>query len=512
MSELTDDNRELAPLNIIRNETAVSRYPLHKLSKGTENFTIEITRMNELGEVSFKWDVSYNNKYGQPGPLAYKIDTLVINRRIEEAERPVPKNIRLGSLREIASELGLGGDTSLVKKALYQNASAFITAKIRYVTKEKRERTAEFGKTRYGVLFAGEELADGTTADAVYIELNDWYRDIINTAKTRPLDYDYLRELPPTAQRLYELLSFRVFAALKNGRDKARYLYSDFCAFAPQTRYFEYDKVKKQMYKVHAPHKNAGYIVKAELEPTTDDKGNPDWLMLYTPGPKAKREFSVAVQQKVLPGSDEEGMRAFIPKTKKTESKKTRKPENQQSTEKKAISAKEQELLTSLLSFKVEEGKARELVDRFPERVEQELEAWPHREKGSVKDPASWIIRAIERGNYSQPSKVEAKRQQKAAVKKQKSREETRKQLMSEYHIYLRQELQDLEANHTEWHEHFFQEFEQYWKLVCRDLSNDKRELMSLHFLEKYAEEHPDVQISLFDQWANKEYPGVLAK
>jgi hypothetical protein len=313
-------------------------------------------------------------------------------------------------------------------------------------------------------------------------------------------------------QRLYELLSFRVFAALKNGRDKARYLYSDFCAFAPQTRYFEYDKVKKQMYKVHAPHKNAGYIVKAELEPTTDDKGNPDWLMLYTPGPKAKREFSVAVQQKVLPGSDEEGMRAFIPKTKKTESKKTRKPENQQSTEKKAISAKEQELLTSLLSFKVEEGKARELVDRFPERVEQELEAWPHREKGSVKDPASWIIRAIERGNYSQPSKVEAKRQQKAAVKKQKSREETRKQLMSEYHIYLRQELQDLEANHTEWHEHFFQEFEQYWKLVCRDLSNDKRELMSLHFLEKYAEEHPDVQISLFDQWANKEYPGVLAK
>jgi hypothetical protein len=35
---------------------------------------------------------------------------------------------------------------------------------------------------------------------------------------------------------------------------------------------------------------------------------------------------------------------------------------------------------------------------------------------------------------------------------------------------------------------------------------------MSLHFLEKYAEEHPDVQISLFDQWANKEYPGVLAK
>lgn len=501
----TDEKNELAPLNIIRNETAISRYPLHKLSKGPESLAIEITRVNELGEVSFKWDVSYNNKYGQPGRLAYKIDSLIINRRIEEAPRPVPKNIRLGSLREIASELGLGGDTSLVKKALYQNASAFITAKIKYKTKENRERSAEFGKTRYGVLFAGEELEDGTIADAVYLELNDWYRDIINTAVTRPLDYDYLRDLPPTAQRLYELLSFRVFSALKNGRQQARYLYSDFCAFAPQTRYFDYNQVKKQMHKVHIPHKKAGYIVKAEFEPTVDGKGNPDWLMVYTPGPKAKREFRAFVPQKALPEGEETGLIIINPV--KTERKKTRKPESKKVVEEKEISERGRELLLALLAFKIEESKARELIEKCPERVEQELEAWPHREKGSVKDPASWLIRAIERGNYSQPPKVEAKRQQKAAAKKQKSREETRQRLVGEYREYLRHELQDIKANYPDGYKVFSDQFEDYWKSVCRDLGEDKREMMSIHYLEKFAGDYPEAEISTFEQWAKKEHP-----
>jgi hypothetical protein len=45
------------------------------------------------------------------------------------------------------------------------------------------------------------------------------------------------------------------------------------------------------MNKLHAPHKNSGYIASVEFEPTTDQFGNPDWSMLYTPGPKARAEF-----------------------------------------------------------------------------------------------------------------------------------------------------------------------------------------------------------------------------
>src|SRR3954471_19198246 len=85
---------ELAPLNIIRVETALSRYPVHRLAKqGTAS--IEIREKSVDGEVFFKGEVSHSSRFGQAGPLAYKIDTLIVNRRIEEASRPIPKIIKL---------------------------------------------------------------------------------------------------------------------------------------------------------------------------------------------------------------------------------------------------------------------------------------------------------------------------------------------------------------------------------------------------------------------------------
>jgi hypothetical protein len=131
--------------------------------------------------------VSYNSKYGQPGPLAYKVDTLIINRRIEEAPRPIPKIIKLGSLRDICRELKVNeGQATRNVKALLQNASAFITAKRTYKGSDGTQRTAEISDTRYGVIFTGEKFPDGKKADAVYITLHDSYIEILNTAQTRP--------------------------------------------------------------------------------------------------------------------------------------------------------------------------------------------------------------------------------------------------------------------------------------------------------------------------------------
>ena len=151
--------------------------------------------------------------------------------------------------------------------------------------------------TRYGVAFTGEKLPDGREADAVYIVLNDWYRDILDTAETRPLDYDYLKELPPAAQRLYELLSFKMYGAQKHERPRAKLLYSDFCKFAPQTRYPDFERVKKQMYKLHLPHKRSGYIAAVHFQETADDEGRTDWEMFYTPGLKARGEHTAAARK-----------------------------------------------------------------------------------------------------------------------------------------------------------------------------------------------------------------------
>jgi hypothetical protein len=276
----------------IRVETATTRYPVHRLAKkGIINISLSTHKKN--GEPSLDWTVSHNSTYGQPGPLAYKLDTLVINRRIEEAPRPIPRLIRLGGLRDISGAVRRGktGNTADIKKALHQNASTYITAKIQYKLAGGGERCLETGFTRYSVIFSGEELPDGRKADAVYIVLSDVYMKVLNGAMTRPLDYEYLKSLPPAPQRFYELLSYQMYAAIKNDRARARLTYSEFCNYAPQTRHFDWLHVRTQMNKLYAPHKASGYITDVDYEQTTDNDGQADWIMLYKPGPKARADY-----------------------------------------------------------------------------------------------------------------------------------------------------------------------------------------------------------------------------
>ena len=300
--------------NRIRVETAVSRFPIHCLSRKGD-VTIDLQRLNDAGIADFKWEVTYNSKHGQPGPLAYKVDTLVINRILDQTGRPLPELVRIGSLSEVCRLLGTqdtGPNITNLRSAFLQNASTFINAKIRYKTKNGREKWAEMGYTRYSVVFTGEALPDGTQADAVHIVLNPPYRELLNHAETRPLDYDYLKKLPPGPQRFYELLSFQIYGAIAGARTRAKMLYSDYCKYAPQVRYGDFNHVKKQMYKLHVTHRESGYITKVDYKETKDPEGKSDWEIFYTPGPKAFAEYQAFAsrQQPQLKSLEPLGARA----------------------------------------------------------------------------------------------------------------------------------------------------------------------------------------------------------
>src|SRR5205085_2003098 len=196
------------------------------------------------------------------------------------------------------------------------------------------------------------------------------YRDVLNSAPTRPLDYDYLKDLTPGAQRFYELLSYQIFAALRNDRPRAKMLYSYYCTHAPQIRYVEYERVKKQMYKLHAPHKHSGYISDVELRETTDGEGQPDWEMLYTPGRRARAEFRAFSKRAartidVTPASSLKEWRPELPPTREPQPDEGMSPEHE-------------ELVRKLKSFKVSESKARELVRAKTESVRLQLMAIPY--------------------------------------------------------------------------------------------------------------------------------------
>ena len=284
---------ELVPLNIIRTETVLSKLPIHNLSK-KGSIAIKIVRRNTAGEVILHWEVFPNHNFGDPRQLAYKLDTLIINRRLDELGRPLPTIVRLGSLRQIAMELGLStiSETAGIRQALLQNSSAFITAKLSYTANDHTQQRLEAGFNRYGVILTGERLPNGQEADAVYIVLNDIYRAVLNNAPVRPLDYDYLRVLPPAAQRFYEIVSRRIFVALRYKHAEAKLAYSDYCTCSAQQRYLDYDRFKKQMYKVHRPHLKSGYIESIRYKPDMDSEGKQDWIMYYTPGPKARAEYN----------------------------------------------------------------------------------------------------------------------------------------------------------------------------------------------------------------------------
>jgi hypothetical protein len=212
--------------------------------------------------------------------------------------------LKVGSLRQIGLRLGTavsGRQQAHLKRAFHQNASAYIVAKLCYVGRDGTERPLEAGFTRYSVVLTGEPLPDGTRAEAVYLLLSAPYREVLNHAPVRPLDYAYLTALTPTAQRFYEILSYKMFAALKYGQPHATLRYADYCALATQPRALVLEQVQKQLYKVHQPHLGAGYFDTVHYEATTDVAGQPDWLVQYTPGAKARAEYAAFMRQ---PGAD----------------------------------------------------------------------------------------------------------------------------------------------------------------------------------------------------------------
>ncbi len=283
-------------IDVVRSETAI-RYPIHQLAKRRTGQTpIDIKRFTRDGEIV--WRVK-----SPPGPLSYKIDTLIINRRIDEIGwANVPKYLHLGSLSSICRELGKtdsGKSRADVKNALESSAEASINAKFRYRLREKTDEGAPRYKwmdatfSRYGVVFAGQTLPDGREADGVYIIFSDIYRDqILSKAEIRPLDFDYLKKLAPSAQRFYEVMSYRIHYAIVQGSREAWINYSEYCLYTAQSRYFVARQVKAQMRRLHKPHIESGYI---EDHPRyiqcTDSNGQADWRMVYTPGPKAYADY-----------------------------------------------------------------------------------------------------------------------------------------------------------------------------------------------------------------------------
>jgi hypothetical protein len=457
-------DQEPTALDIIRTETVLSRLPVHNLAK-RGNVNIQILKTAPDGKIELKWIVSYSDRYGQARQLAYKLDTIVINHHIDEQGRPLPKMICLGSLRDIANQLDLGGDTNKVRRALRQNASAFITAKFEYRGNDGSKKTLEADFTRYSVVFTGEQLPDGRRADAVYIILNEPYREVLNNAPVRPLDRAYMKELPPAAQRFYEIISYKIFSTIKNHYPHAKIAYSEYCTFSAQLRHYERQSVQDQMAKVIRPHKQSGYITALRYEPTIDAENKPDWTLYLTPGPKAHSEFAIAHGRKPrkahLPNETEAWDRQV---------RRSRIATRERNQEPEPIGVRERfdpRLVAEFTRRGITEEKAVHLLANLKpgqdvvaqlEHIEQTIQLSQHT-PNPIRNPAGFYISLIER-NMPLPDGFEtsAMRQAREELQRSEQREraakEAEQQLEDEYENYCDLEIDRyIEANRAAFEE-----------------------------------------------------------
>jgi hypothetical protein len=326
MLPMSDQNRAIGMLDLenlasefsaVRVESVMSKLPLHTLSTQGQ-MQVRIERRDDKGELSLLWQVSPSSQFGEPRQLAYRLDTLIINKRLDEAGTPTPKVIRLGSLRNICRELGLtesGHNLNDIKQSLSQNAGATIRAKLFYCDREGSQRKFEAVFNRYSVVFTGDTLPNGSEADGVFVVMNDIYQGFLNQVPLRPLDYNYLRQLSPSASRFYEIVSFRIYAALKYGWPKISLSYSEYCEASGQRRLTTGTEVSKQMYKLHKPHLVNGYLAKVEFEKTMDEEGRLNWNIWYVPGPRAKDEYIQFSTGKNSSGTASETQNHLLPRS-----------------------------------------------------------------------------------------------------------------------------------------------------------------------------------------------------
>ena len=271
--------------------------------------------------------------------------------------------------------------------------------------------------------------------------LNQPYWDVVNNAPVRPLNYDYLKELHPAAQRFYEVVSFRIFAALKNSRPQARLLYSDYCAFSAQKRHSDHEHFRVQMYKVHKPHLDSGYLKSVSIDPARDAEGQLDWMMHYSPGPKAHAEFLTFT-------SKQKGPEALEPTPGAA-------GEKVQSVEEKAGQGSEvdEAILRELIDRGIAEARARKLLDHISkeQQVADQLE-WADSvirasKPGTFRNPPGFYFSLI-RDNLRPPDTFESSRKRKLNEESSRAHHEKlaqQQELEYRYEEYRRENV----ARHT---------------------------------------------------------------
>lgn len=243
--------------------------------------------------LEISWTVSANTDYGYPGPFDRQLHK-AIEEILSELERPIENPIPLGSYRSLCERMGIeysGKRAKNIREAFKRVRATTVDSKAAFYDKKKERWVEDVFGLYDRLVFKGEELDDGETAETNYLYLGSWYLESINARYVKPLDWGYYKTLgTPIAERLYEILGVKFYALFNNGRRYIRYKYSTLCDLLPITRHPYLSYAKRTLDSAHEQLLETGFLEKYEW--VERERGEEkDWLIRYYPGERARVEF-----------------------------------------------------------------------------------------------------------------------------------------------------------------------------------------------------------------------------
>ena len=179
-----------------------------------------------------------------------------------------------------------GKTKRMIKDALVRTKLAGIESQGSFYYKGERRWINDIFNLYDRVVFVGELLTNGETADSNYVFLSDWYLKSLNSFYVKPLDFDYYRSLQSTLSgRLYEFLGIQ-FYGLQGKPYSVEY--RRLCQLLPIVEQKYLSKAKENLCSAHRELQETKFLTQVRWKEIEKSK----WIITYYPGDRVRKESS----------------------------------------------------------------------------------------------------------------------------------------------------------------------------------------------------------------------------